>query len=77
MAMTLYDKLKPHIKDRLKANYEEYSIGVGYISNKLKNTSRYSELTVDDIRTICTFGDVWYMDLTQSELLYGDWLTYK
>ena len=73
--MTLYDKLKPHIKDKLKANYKEYSTGVGYISNKLKNTNNYSELTVDDIRTICTFGEVWYYDLTQGELIYGDWLT--
>ena len=72
--MTLYDKLKPHIKDRLKANYKEYSIGVGHISNKLKNTSNYSELTVEDIRTICTFSEVWYYDLTQGELIYGDWL---
>ena len=63
--MTLYDKLKPHIKDRLEANYKEYSTGVGYITKKLKNTQRYSELKVDDIRTICTFGEIWYYDLTQ------------
>ena len=75
--MTLYDKLKPEIKAKLKANYEEYSTAVGYISDKLKNTERYSELKVDDIRTICTFGDVWHYDLTQAELLYGDWLTNK
>ena len=75
--MTLYDKIKPHIKDKLKSNSEEYSIGVGYIYDKLKKTERYSELTVDDVKTICTFGEVWYMDLTQSELLYGDWLTNK
>ena len=75
--MTLYDKLKPEIKAKLEANYEEYSTAVGYISDKLKNTERYSELQVDDIRTICTFGDVWHYDLTQAELLYGDWLTNK
>ena len=75
--MTLYDKIKPHIKDKLKSNYEEYSIGVGYIYDKLKKTERYSELTVDDVKTICTFGEVWYMDLTQNDLLYGDWLTNK
>ena len=75
--MTLYDKLKPEIKAKLEANYEEYSTAVGYISNKLKNTERYSELKVDDIRTICTFGDVWHYDLTQTDILYGDWLTIK
>ena len=75
--MTLYDKLKPEIKAKLEANYEEYSTAVGYISNKLKQTSLYSDLKIDDIRTICTFGDVWHYDLTQSDLLYGDWLTNK
>ena len=75
--MTLYDKLKPEIKAKLEANYEEYSTAVGYISNKLKKTELYSDLKIDDIRTICTFGDVWHYDLTQSDLLYGEWLTNK
>mgnify|MGYP003151429001 FL=1 len=75
--MTLYDKLKPEIRAKLEANYEEYSTAIGYISKKLKNTTRYSELKVDDIRTICTFSDVWHYDLTQAEILYGDWLTNK
>ena len=75
--MTLYDKLKPEIKAKLEANYEEYSTAVGYISDKLKQTKLYSDLKIDDVRTICTFGDVWHYDLTQSDLLYGDWLTNK
>ena len=75
--MTLYDKLKPEIKAKLEANYEEYSTAVGYISDKLQKTTQYSDLQIDDIRTICTFGDVWHYDLTQSDLLYGDWLTNK
>ena len=75
--MTLYDKLKPEIRAKLEANYEEYSTAVGYISNKLKQTELYSDLKIDDIRTICTFGDVWHYDLTQSDLLYGEWLTNK
>ena len=75
--MTLYDKLKPEIKAKLEENYEEYSTAVGSISDKLKQTTLYSDLKIDDIRTICTFGDVWHFDLTQSELLYGEWLTNK
>ena len=75
--MTLYDKLKPEIKAKLEANYKEYSTAVGYISDKLKKTTHYSDLQIDDVRAICTFGDVWHFDLTQSDLLYGDWLTIK
>ena len=74
--MTLYDNLKPEIKAKLEENYKEYST-VRFIFEKLKQTNYYSELKVDDIRSICTFGDVWHFDLTQSDLLYGDWLTNK
>jgi len=74
--MTLYDKLKPEIKAKLEENYKEYKT-VGFIFDKLQKKDNYSDLTIDDIRSICTFGDVWHYDLTQSELLYGDWLTNK
>ncbi len=33
--MTLYDKLKPHIKDKLDAQAEKY-ISISYIYDKLK-----------------------------------------
>ena len=72
--MTLYDKLKPHIKDKLEAQYKEYSAAVGYISDKLKQTESYSDLKVDDIRTIHTFSDIFYNDISGLELLYGDHL---
>ena len=75
--MTLYDKLKPEIRAKLEENYEEYSTAVGYISNKLQKITHYSDLKIDDIRTICTFGDIWHYDLTQADILYGDWLTNK
>jgi hypothetical protein len=74
--MTLYDKLKPEIKAKLEENYKEYKT-VGFIFDKLQKKDHYSDLTIDDIRSICTFGDVWHYDLTQSDLLYGDWLTNK
>ena len=74
--MTLYDKLKPEIKAKLEENYKEYKT-VGFIFDKLQKNNHYSDLTIDDIKSICTFGDVWHYDLTQSELLYGDWLINK
>ena len=72
--MTLYDKLKPHIKDKLDSYAEEDAISINYIYDKLKTNNRYSELTVDDIKTIHTFTDIWYNDISGLELLYGDHL---
>ncbi len=69
----LYDKLKPHIKAKMKENAEEYK-SVNWLFDKLKNKYSYSQLTIDDIRGICTFGDVWYNDISQIDLMYGDWL---
>ena len=73
MAMTLYDKLKPHIKDKLDAQANKY-ISIGLIYDKLKNKNQYNELTIDDIRTIHTFTDIWYKDVDTLDLIYGDHL---
>ncbi len=72
--MTLYDKLKPHIKDKLDSYAEEYAISIRYIYDKLKTNNRYSDLTVDDVKTIHTFSDIFYNDISGLELLYGDHL---
>ena len=72
--MTLYDKLKPHIKDKFNSYEKEYETSIKYIYDKLKTNDRYSDLTVDDIRTIHTFTDIWYNDISGLEILYGDHL---
>ena len=71
----LYDKLKPHIKDKLKSQSKEYSVSINNIFDTLKQKNSYTDLTIEEIRTICTFGDVWYYDLTQKDIIWGDWLT--
>ena len=70
---TLFDKLKPHIKDKLDAQAEKYT-SISYIYDNLKTKSRYSDLTIDDLKTIHTFADVWYRDVDNLDLMYGDHL---
>ena len=72
----LYDKLKPHIKAKMKENAKEYT-SVNWLIDTLKEKYIYSELTIDELRSVCTFGDVWYHDLTQSQLIWGEWLINK
>ena len=69
----LYDKLKPHIKAKMIENSKKYE-SVNWLLDKLKDKYSYSQLTIDDVSGICTFGDVWYNDIPQLELMYGDWL---
>ena len=59
----LYDKLKPNIKAKMKENAKEYE-SVNWLIDKLKTKDNYSDLTIEQIRSICTFGDVWYYDLS-------------
>ena len=72
----IYDKLKPHIKAKMKENAKEYE-SVNWLFDKLKTKDRYSDLTIEQIRSICTFSDVFYYDLTQKDLIWGDWLINK
>tara|TARA_R100001594_G_scaffold83248_1_gene117926 strand:+ start:387 stop:617 length:231 start_codon:yes stop_codon:yes gene_type:complete len=71
--MTLYDKLKPEIKDKLDAQASKYCT-IGYIYDKLKNKNQYNELTIDEVKTIHTFTDLWYRDIDSLDLMYGDHL---
>ena len=72
--MTLYDRLKPHIKDKLDSYEEQYETSIKCIYDKLKTNNRYSDLTVDDIKTMHTFSDIWCNDVSSLDLLYGDHL---
>jgi hypothetical protein len=72
--MTLYDKLKPEIKAKLEANHAEYALTIDNIFNKLQNNNRYSELTIDDVRTLNTFTNSELHRTTQMDLMYGDHL---
>ena len=72
---TLYDKLKPEIKAKLEASYAEgYITSIDLIFKQLKTNNRYSELTIDDVKTLNTFSDVSLIDTTQLDLMYGDHL---
>ncbi len=72
---TLYDQLKPEIKAKLEASYAEgYVTSIDYIFNKLQTKNRYSELTIDDVRTLNTFSNSELYQTTQMDLMYGDHL---
>ena len=71
---TLYDQLKPEIKAKLEAYHAEYAVSIDGIFKQLKTNNRYSELTIDDVKTLNTFSDVSLIDTTQLDLMYGDHL---
>ena len=72
--MTLYDQLKPHVKAALDENHEDYGHTIDYIFSKLQTVNRYSQLTIDDVKTLNTFSDQHLHKTTQMDLMYGDHL---
>ncbi len=70
--ITLYQRLKPEIKDKLETEAESYKNSVDCIFDELKTKTRYSELTIDSIRTLHTFAELYTYKLTSSEVLFGD-----
>ena len=73
--MTLYEQLKPEIKAKLEASYAEgYVTSVESIFKQLKTKNRYSELTIDDVRSLNTFSNTELYQTTQMDLMYGDHL---
>ena len=72
---TLYDQLKPEIKAKLEASYAEgYVTSIESIFKTLKTRDRYSELTIDEVRTLNTFSNSELYQTTQMDLMYGDHL---
>ena len=72
---TLYDQLKPEIKAKLEASYAEgYVTSIESIFKQLKTKNRYSELTIDDVRSLNTFSNSELYQTTQIHLMYGDHL---
>ena len=71
---TLYDQLKPEIKAKLEANYAEYTVSINSIFEQLQTKNRYSELTIDEVKTLNTFSNSELYQTTQMDLMYGDHL---
>jgi len=54
---TLYQKLKPEVKEKLYSQNKEYQNTVRLIIKKLKETSFYTDLKITDVQTLQTFSD--------------------
>lgn len=67
---TLYERLKPEIKEKLLQQDRKYSDSVRNIIAKLDSNKFVSELTLSDVRNIHIFSDIDYMDQSAYELMW-------
>jgi hypothetical protein len=56
--LTLYQRLKPELKDNIKGRQLEYQHSVANIFGFLKENDQYMDLTINEINSLILFSDV-------------------
>ena len=69
---TLYDKLKPRVRAKLKENEGKYSSTVRQVIAKLESTYFVQDLTVGELRQVHLFSDTDYLNQTAISIIWGD-----
>ena len=72
MRKTIYERLKPEIKDALLSNMVEYETTITSIIETLGNETFYSDLKIGDISSLYTFSDIELIKVTAWDFKYGD-----
>ena len=70
--LTIYERLKPEVKDALISNMAEYESTITDIIELLSNETFYSNLKISDISSLYTFSDIELLKVTAWDFKYGD-----
>ena len=70
--LTLYERLKPEVKEALLSNMAEYESTITDIIELLCNETFYSNLTISDVSSLYTFSDIELLKVTAWDFKYGD-----
>jgi hypothetical protein len=69
---TLYDKLKPRVRAKLKENEGKYSSSIRQVIATLESTYFVQDLTVGELKRIHLFSDTDYVNQTALSIMWGD-----
>ena len=70
--LTLFERLKPEVKEALLSNMAEYEASITDIIELLSNETFYSNLRISDISSLYTFCDLELIKVTAWDFKYGD-----
>ena len=70
--LTLYQRLKPEVKEALLSNMVEYESTITGIIELLSNETFYSNLKISDISSLYTFSDIELIKVSAWDFKYGD-----
>jgi len=68
---TLYQRLKPEIKAKLKQNEVKYQYGPREVIAELHRFTSYNDLSMGTIKTLLVFGDVNDWEWSRIDFKYG------
>jgi len=70
--LTIYERLKPEVKEALLSNMANYEYTITSIIEKLGSTTFYNDLSIGDISSIYTFSDIELIKVSVWDFKYGD-----
>tara|TARA_R100000995_G_scaffold63432_1_gene32799 strand:+ start:202 stop:453 length:252 start_codon:yes stop_codon:yes gene_type:complete len=70
--LTLYERLKPEVKEALVSNMAEYEGSITSIIETLGNETFYSNLKISDISSLYTFSDIELIKVSAWDFKYGE-----
>ena len=68
----IYEQLKPEIKESIKKDLEKYPIATDILLDSLKLHLFWSELTIDEVRTIVNHSHLSFVEISINDILWGD-----
>jgi len=70
--LTIYERLKPEIKEALASQDEKYSTSLRLIIATLSSTTFYSDLTIGDVSSLYTWADIDFFRVSTWDFKHGD-----
>ena len=68
----IYDKLNSEIQDSIQEDLKNFPASTRILVNSLELHSFWSELTVDEVRTIINHSHLSFVEISMNDILWGD-----
>ena len=68
----IYDKLNSEIQDSIQEDLKNFPASTRILVNSLELHSFWSELTVDEVRTIINHSHLSFVEISMNDVLWGD-----
>ena len=68
----IYDKLNSEIQDSIQEDLKNFPASTRMLVDSLELHSFWSELTVDEVRTIINHSHLSFVEISINDILWGD-----